>query len=108
VDDLWKLGKPTGVGGPWKDTEVVKGKASDPYLMTGFDRKRVSLSHNLDQTVHMTLEVAITPETWQVYKVLDVPAGEELEHIFPTGYQAYWVRISSESNCKATATFYYE
>ncbi|MEZ4773231.1 MAG: hypothetical protein R3D00_08610 [Bacteroidia bacterium] len=108
VDDLWKLGKPTGVGGPWKDTEVVKGKASDPYLMTGFDRKRVSLSHNLDQTVHMTLEVAITPETWQVYKVLDVPAGSALNYTFPEGFHAYWVRVRSDHNCRASAIFTYE
>jgi len=33
VDDLWQLGKPRGVGGPWKDTAVKAGEPSDPYLM---------------------------------------------------------------------------
>ena len=39
IDDLWKFGKPTGVGGPWKDTAVKAGVPSDPYLMTGYDKK---------------------------------------------------------------------
>ena len=27
VDELWGLGKPVGVGGPWKDTAVAAGEA---------------------------------------------------------------------------------
>ncbi|MDQ3814687.1 MAG: hypothetical protein M3347_12145, partial [Armatimonadota bacterium] len=45
VDDLWKLGKAVGRGGPWKDTAVKGGEPSDPYLMTGYDAKRLTLSH---------------------------------------------------------------
>src|SRR5690554_8237578 len=33
IDDLWKLGKPTGIGGPWKDTSVKADEPSDPYLI---------------------------------------------------------------------------
>src|SRR5690606_17360239 len=32
IDDLWKLGKPIGHGGPWKDTPAKPGIPSDPYL----------------------------------------------------------------------------
>jgi hypothetical protein len=39
VDDLWKLGKARGQGGPWKDAAVKAGEASDPYLLTGYDKK---------------------------------------------------------------------
>ncbi|MGB0774488.1 MAG: hypothetical protein ACPGUY_01490, partial [Akkermansiaceae bacterium] len=38
IDDIWKLGKPHGKGGPWHNTSVKTGKASDPYLMTGYDQ----------------------------------------------------------------------
>ena len=34
IDELWKFGKPVGVGGPWKNTTVKAGALSDPYLMT--------------------------------------------------------------------------
>ncbi len=30
VDDLWKLGKPRGRGGPWHNTKVQPGEPSDP------------------------------------------------------------------------------
>lgn len=39
VDDLWKFGKPRGVGGPWTKTAIHPGDVSDPYLLTGFDQK---------------------------------------------------------------------
>ena len=46
IDDLWKMGKPRGVGGPWKDTAVEPGQPSDPYLMAGYDRKTLTVSHD--------------------------------------------------------------
>jgi hypothetical protein len=36
VDDLWRMGAPSGVGGPWKNSPVANGVASDPYLMFGY------------------------------------------------------------------------
>ena len=40
VDDLWELGRPRGTGGPWLETLVSPGIPSDPYLMTGYERRR--------------------------------------------------------------------
>ncbi|MEI3117686.1 MAG: hypothetical protein V8T12_01250 [Parabacteroides johnsonii] len=40
IDDLWTLGKPVGHGGPWKNTDVKAGIASDPYLIGFYDKKR--------------------------------------------------------------------
>jgi len=37
IDDLWKLGKPTGHGGPWKNTSVKANDPSDPYLIGFYD-----------------------------------------------------------------------
>lgn len=108
VDDVWKMGKPTGTGGPWKATPVKAGEASDPYLMTGFDQKSVALSHDLPQAVRMTLEVAIAPGQWQVYETFEVPSGAPLTHAFPSGFHAYWVRIRTDQACVATALFTYE
>src|SRR3954469_16219778 len=50
IDDLWKMGKPTGWGGPWWDDEVKAGEVSDPFLMTGFDKKVVHLSQDSSET----------------------------------------------------------
>ncbi len=43
VDDLWRMGAPRGVGGPWKNSAVTNGVASDPYLMFGYERKVLEL-----------------------------------------------------------------
>lgn len=40
TDSLWTFGgKPQGWGGPWRYDVVLAGVPSDPYLMTGFDKK---------------------------------------------------------------------
>jgi hypothetical protein len=109
VDDLWKLGKPVGKGGPWRETTVQAGEPSDPYLMTGYDRKTVALSHDADADVSFTIEVRFTPTgRWHPYGTVSVPAGETVRHVFPDGYSAHWVRVTADKACKATAWFVYE
>ena len=60
VDDLWSFGKPVGVGGPWKDTPVDAGTPSDPYLLTGYDRKTLTVSHTSATRVRLRVEVDLT------------------------------------------------
>jgi hypothetical protein len=108
IDDLWKLGKPVGDGGPWFETPVAPGVPSDPYLMTGFDRKTVQLSHNSDSVVIIRLEADITGTgSWLPYQALEVSAGETLTHEFPSGYSANWIRAVSDHETSATVQFAY-
>jgi hypothetical protein len=109
IDDLWKLGKPVGVGGPWKNTAVKAGQPSDPYLMTGYDRKRVVLSH--DSQLSITMRVEVDPSgqgVWKTYAEIAVPAGEIVEHRFDDAFGSHWVRVVADRDCEATATLYYE
>jgi len=109
VDDLWGLGKAVGEGGPWKDSEVKANAPSDPYLMTGYDRKRLALSHDRQDTVSVRVEVDITGTgDWVHYRTFEVGAGVESEHEFPDGFAAYWVRVVAEKDCRATARLVYE
>jgi hypothetical protein len=108
IDDLWRLGKPVGKGGPWFDTPVEANAWSDPYLMTGYDRKRVELSHDSADTVSMTVEIDVDHRQWLGYQTFTVPAGQTLSHTFPAGFSAHWVRIRAKKPCKATAVFTYE
>ncbi|HBY59029.1 MAG TPA: hypothetical protein DEH78_04360, partial [Solibacterales bacterium] len=59
-DDLWQFGKPVGSGGPWRNTAVKAGQPSDPYLMTGYDRKTLTLSHQQAATVKVRVEIDLT------------------------------------------------
>jgi hypothetical protein len=109
IDDLWKFGKPTGKGGPWKDTAVKAGEASDPYLMTNYDRKTLNLKHDAKEPVTFAIEVDLYNNgVFRTYKTVDVAAGETLKHEFPAGYQAHWVRLVPKQACTATAEFIYE
>jgi len=109
VDDLWKLGKTVGRGGPWKDTTVKANQPSDPYLMTGYDAKTLTLSHTNPQAVTMRVEVDITGNGhWVPYRSFTVAPNSRLEHQFPTAFQAYWLRVIADQDCTATAWLIYE
>lgn len=80
--------------------------------MTGYDRKRLVLSHQSEQTV-TSLEVDLfgaidMPEVYFTYGRIAVPPGETVEHMFPDGFGAHWIRLASDSETRATATFIYE
>lgn len=108
VDDLWRLGKPTGRGGPWRETAVQAGQPSDPYLMTNYDRKRLTVSHDATAPVAFTIEVDFDHAGWRPYAVITVEPGKPVTHEFPAGYQAHWVRVRASAACRATAQFVYE
>jgi hypothetical protein len=118
-DDLWHLGKPRGVGGPWHKTPVKADVPSAAYLMTGFDRKRVELSHDAKTDVTFTIEVDFTAaasergsgsagEAWHRYARVTAPPGQTVAHEFPDGFSAHGVRTRTDTACTATAWFVYE
>lgn len=108
IDDLWKMGKPTGWGGPWWKDDVKAQVASDPYLMTGFDQKVVHLSHTAPEEVEFKIEVDFLGDgSWQTYSTIKVSANGYAHHEFPAAYSAHWVRVTPNKNCNATVYFIY-
>lgn len=109
IDDLWNLGKPTGKGGPWKNTAVEAGVASDPYLIGFYDKKELTLSHNSQKDVTFTIEVDPTGNgKWMKYTTLTVKPGENLTHELKDPFQARWIRFSTDTNTNATAWLEYK
>lgn len=106
IDDLWKMGKPTGHGGVWERAAVKSGTPSLPYLMTGYDKKKVSLS--ADKDVKITLEVDFDLSGFHTYKTFTVPAGKTINYEFPQGFSAHWIRAISDKACTATVEFTYQ
>lgn len=108
VDDLWRFGKPVGTGGPWKETTVEPGAPSDPYLMLGYDKKSVTLSHDCGEPVSFTLEIDPTATgAWSRCLELSCPAEKSLTHHFPQGFSSHWIRVKADRACTATCTFVY-
>lgn len=109
VDDLWQFGKARGTGGPWHQTAVKADVPSDPYLATGYDKKRLTLEHTSKQPVTFRLEADFTASgDWATVIELTVKPGEKLEHQLPDAFGAYWLRLVSEQGTVATATFVWE
>lgn len=108
VDDLWRFGKPVGVGGPWKHTSITAGQASDPYLITGYDQKRLEISHDAKKSVTFTVEIDVAHNGWLPYETFKVKPGWTLKHEFDDDFSAHWVRLKADKDCAATAMFVYE
>ena len=108
IDDLWKLGKPVGEGGPWKDTNVKAGNPSDPYLIGFYDKKSLELSHQAAKDVNITLEVDPTGNgDWMSYKTFVVKQGEPVKYEFPKDFEARWLRFISDTDARVTAWLMY-
>lgn len=108
IDDLWKLGKPVGTGGPWKNSSVTANTPSDQFLMSGYDEKTLTLSHNSDSTVSVSIELDVDGTgVWVPYRTLEVTSGKTLEYAFPEAISAYWVRLTADKDCQATGWFEY-
>lgn len=108
TDDLWQFGKASGWGGPWWEEPVKAGEPSDPYLMTGFDKKCLHLTHTANSEVRFKVEVDFLGiQAWQTYTEITVPAHGYMHHEFPSGFSAHWVRVVADTDCTATAYFIY-
>jgi hypothetical protein len=109
IDDLWSFGKPQGWGGPWWEESISAGEYSDPFLMTGFDKKVVHLSHDADESVTFTIQIDFLGNgSWKMYKAIEVPATTGYAHDeFPDGFSAHWVRIKTDKDCTGSAYFMY-
>jgi len=108
IDDLWKIGKPVGTGGPWNHSDVVAGIASDPYLIGFYDLRTLWLSHDSNEAVKFTLEAdPVGDGSWMKYKTFLIEPGVKNEFIFPESFQSRWIRFIPEKNCKATAWLIY-
>ena len=109
IDDLWKLGKPVGAGGPWLETPVKAGEYSDPYLIGFYDKRSLTLHHNSDKSVTFTLEADPTGygKDWMVYRSFSVAPDEKVNFDFPDEFSARWVRFKTNAPTTATAWLEY-
>ena len=108
VDDLWQLGAPAGIGGPWMNSAIEANAPSDPYLMFGYKRKVLEFSHTNATPVTFTVEVDFAADnTWSEYARFTILPGQTFRHVFPDGYSAFWARLRADAATTASATFTY-
>ncbi|MGB0372072.1 MAG: hypothetical protein ACPGN3_12125 [Opitutales bacterium] len=107
IDDMWKLGKPVGVGGPWMKSPVKANTPSDPYLMTSYDKKELTLESSNAATITVEVDISGVGD-WYPYKSFELQAGKETNYVFPKAFEAYWVRVTSDADTTATAQLVYK
>jgi hypothetical protein len=108
LDDLWKLGKPTGKGGPWKNSSIKAWEPSDPYLFGFYDHRKLTLSHDSKEAVRFAIQFQpLVNGPWMTWKEVDIAPGEIFEDEFSKGFQARWIRFQVNKDCKATAWLEY-
>jgi hypothetical protein len=106
TDDLWQWGKPAGWGGPWRKSPVRKGAPSEPFLMTGFDKKVLHLKVYDRPSLGFRIEVDFLGNgDWSAYDT--VQAAPYKPVFFPEGFSAHWVRLIPEGDGIASAEFIY-
>lgn len=109
IDDLWKLGKPTGIGGPWYQTPVTPHTTSDPYLIGFYEERSLQLSHQSDTEIAFCVEIDPTGDgVWMKYETFNVKPGETVIHRFPEAFHARWIRFSTNAQTIATAWLDYK
>ena len=109
IDDLWQMGKPVGEGGPWKNSAVKAGIASDPYLIGFYDKRSVTISHDSKKSIIFKIEVEpIGHGPWMNYKQVTVAPGQSFKYNFPESFQSRWIRFVADTDCNATAWLKYK
>jgi len=128
TDDLWSFGKPQGWGAVWRRDLVHEGNVSDPYLMTGFDKKVLHVKVNgVCGPTDIGLQVDFSGtaghqqfEEWDDVATLKVGFLTEgtyksyTFYTFPEGFSAHWARLkvlrmdsSATNTCLVTGYFHY-
>ncbi len=108
IDDLWNYGKPTGWGAVWQDEKVQANEFSDPFLMTGFDKKTVHFINKGKEEIEFTIEIDVMGnDEWHHYKTIKVNPNGYAHYEFPDGYSAHWVRTKVNRESVVTVQFVY-
>lgn len=109
IEDLWQMGKPVGQGGPWVNTQVKANVASDPYLISHYDRKELSISHQGKSTVNFILEVDATGNgDFMEYMSVNVAPGKNFKYSFPSTFHGRWIRFRTNASVVATTWLDYK
>ena len=77
---------------------------SDPFLMTRFVNKMVHLKTDRPTGVKIEIEF-LGKGSWELYE--KVAVNGYARHIFPKGFSAHWVPLTSSVSCSASAEFMY-
>lgn len=110
IDDIWKLGRARGNGGPWNRETVEPNVWSDPYLFHGYDRRALTILHNEfnRKIVEFTAEIDLDGNgLWKPYRVFPLVSGNAFTMRIPDEIRGHWIRFKVDRATVATVTLNY-
>ncbi len=106
IDDLWQMGRPRGAGGPWKDAKAGAGEPSDPYLLSGYQSRSVTVE--AADAAEIALEVDLDGTgVWATWARIRCEPGRPRTLAIPDSLGAYWIRARSDRATTATVQLEY-
>jgi hypothetical protein len=76
--------------------------------MTGYDQKKLTLSHDAKGPVEFIVEVDFYADgQWYSYQRVIVEPDKQFTHEFANGYSAHWLRVTANTDCRADAQLIY-
>lgn len=108
IDELWKLGKPKGLGGPWSEEVTAPGAVSDPYLLGGYDERRLIIVNHGKRKISLKLQIDPTGTgEWYDVQTFVVAGRKSRNTLFPAAWQGKWLRFVSLSGGVVTTQLEY-
>ncbi|NBN95556.1 MAG: hypothetical protein EBV31_08075, partial [Verrucomicrobia bacterium] len=110
LDTPDKLGPAIGRGSVWVDEPVKAGVPSDPFLLAGFAKRAVFLSHDGAAAATFTLEVDVKGDgQWKTLCAVPMKADDLSAWVEITADEpGVWIRAKADRDiAKASATFQY-
>lgn len=103
-----ELGPATADGTVWLKETVEAGEASDPFLFAGWEKRMGWIENHGKQSVTFTYEIDRQGNNeWEELMSIGVEPGKSANILFPAQDKGEWIRIKSDKNATATATFTY-
>lgn len=106
IDDLWQMGRPRGSGGPWKDAAARAGEASDPYLLSGYQARSVTVAASDPGVIALEVDLDGTG-VWTTWARVRCEPGRPRTLAIPDSLGAYWIRARADRDTTATVQLEY-
>lgn len=103
-----ELGPATADGAVWIKEKVQGNSFSEPFLFAGWDYRSCWLKNDGNQPVTFTFEVDVKGNNnWKELKETTVEAGESALVTFSTIEKGEWIRVKTDRETIASASFNY-
>jgi hypothetical protein len=96
--------KPHGQATLWRKTALAEGFLSEPVATAGYARRTLHFTNHTQESHLVDIEVDPTGKgQFHGLVRVEVPPLAYLQHIFPAGYSAKWIRVKSIETGNLTA-----